>query len=215
VAANKTTQQAIDGVVRSVAPASSGTNAISAVSSVLPAAADLSSSMSDLSNKLDDLITATQTQAQVTAANRLAVAQGATAQSSGASGSTLGAIGSVASSFLGGGVVPLISGLIDLFSGGGSDAPPALTRYAPPANLNFSAANGPASSLSGLQGVSYDQSGQPRAAASSSGGSSQAITIQVQAMDSQSFLDHSQDIASAVREAMLNMHPLNDVISDM
>ncbi len=191
MAANRTTQQTIDDVVRRVAPTSIGSN---------------------LAAQLDDLITATLTQAQVTAANKLAAGQAATAQSSGNSGSAFGAIGSVASSFLGGGIVPLISGLIDLFGGGGGDTPPVLTRYSPPASLTFSAANGPGSSL---QGISYDQSGQPRTAGSNSGGSSQAITIQVHAMDSQSFLDHSHDIASAVRQAMLNMHPLNDVISDI
>ncbi len=41
------------------------------------------------------------------------------------------------------------------------------------------------------------------------------VTIQVQAMDSRSFLDHSAEIAQAVREAMLNMHALNDVVSDI
>lgn len=41
------------------------------------------------------------------------------------------------------------------------------------------------------------------------------VTIQVQAMDSRSFLDHSAEIAQAVREAMLNMHSLNDVVSDI
>ena len=41
------------------------------------------------------------------------------------------------------------------------------------------------------------------------------ITIQVQAMDSRSFLDHSTEIAQAVREAMLNMHSLNDVVNDI
>lgn len=41
------------------------------------------------------------------------------------------------------------------------------------------------------------------------------ILVQVQAMDSQSFLDHSQEIAQAVRQAMLNMHSVNDVISDL
>jgi hypothetical protein len=41
------------------------------------------------------------------------------------------------------------------------------------------------------------------------------ITIQVQAMDSRSFLDHSAEIAQAVREAMLNMHSLNDVVNDI
>jgi hypothetical protein len=38
------------------------------------------------------------------------------------------------------------------------------------------------------------------------------ITVQVQAMDSQSFLDHSNDIAQAVRQAMLTSTTLNDVI---
>ena len=51
------------------------------------------------------------------------------------------------------------------------------------------------------------EAGAPREAAN--------ITIQVQAMDSRSFLDHSAEIAQAVREAMLNMHSLNDVVNDI
>jgi hypothetical protein len=43
----------------------------------------------------------------------------------------------------------------------------------------------------------------------------QSILVQVQAMDSQSFMDHSQDIAQAVRQAMLNLHSVNDVILDL
>jgi hypothetical protein len=42
-----------------------------------------------------------------------------------------------------------------------------------------------------------------------------AITINVNAMDSKSFLDHSDEIARAVREAMLNSHALNDVVSEL
>lgn len=42
-----------------------------------------------------------------------------------------------------------------------------------------------------------------------------SITVNVSAMDSQSFLDRSNDIASAVREAMLNLHPINDVIANL
>ena len=34
-------------------------------------------------------------------------------------------------------------------------------------------------------------------------------------MDSQSFMDRSNDIASAVREAMLNNHPINGVVTDL
>lgn len=43
----------------------------------------------------------------------------------------------------------------------------------------------------------------------------QSILVQVQAMDSQSFMDHSSDIAQAVRQAMLNMHSVNDVIAEL
>jgi hypothetical protein len=41
------------------------------------------------------------------------------------------------------------------------------------------------------------------------------ITIQVQAIDSRSFQDHSAEIAQAVREAMLNSHALNDVVNEL
>ena len=37
----------------------------------------------------------------------------------------------------------------------------------------------------------------------------------VQALDSQSFMDRSHDIARAVRDAMLHMHPVNDVIDEL
>jgi hypothetical protein len=43
----------------------------------------------------------------------------------------------------------------------------------------------------------------------------QNILVQVQAMDTQSFMDHSQEIAQAVRQAMLNLNSLNDVILDL
>lgn len=43
----------------------------------------------------------------------------------------------------------------------------------------------------------------------------QHITVQVQAMDSRSFLDHSEDIARAVRDAMLHSHSINDVVNDL
>ena len=41
------------------------------------------------------------------------------------------------------------------------------------------------------------------------------VTVNVTAMDSQSFMDHSNDIANAVREAMLNMHPINGVVATL
>jgi hypothetical protein len=60
--------------------------------------------------------------------------------------------------------------------------------------------------------VSYGESGQPRPQSASA---TPQVTIQVNAMDSQSFLDHSDDIAMAVKQAILNSSSLNDVISDL
>ena len=51
--------------------------------------------------------------------------------------------------------------------------------------------------------------------ATSASASTTQITVQVQAMDSQSFLDHSDDIALAVRQAMLQSTVLNDVIREV
>jgi hypothetical protein len=49
---------------------------------------------------------------------------------------------------------------------------------------------------------------------SGSGGAPQ-ITFNVQAMDARSFMDRSGDIAAAVRDAMLNLNSINDVVNDL
>jgi len=41
------------------------------------------------------------------------------------------------------------------------------------------------------------------------------VTVNVQTMDSQSFMDRRDDIARAVREAMLHSHNVNDVVSEI
>lgn len=41
------------------------------------------------------------------------------------------------------------------------------------------------------------------------------ITVNVQALDAQSLMDRSSDIAAAVRNAMLNLNPINDVVNDL
>ena len=71
-----------------------------------------------------------------------------------------------------------------------------------------------------LTGVSYAADGTARSTASNAAGGNAnravpPIQINVQAMDSRSFLDHSDDIARAVREAMLHSHALNDVVSEL
>jgi hypothetical protein len=158
----------------------------------------------------------------------------------GAADAASGLIGggsSLGGGLLGGGLSLLFDGIKSLF-GGGSSEPPPLTTYVPPAAQNFELA-----SSNGVTGDAvYDANGRPResdvaqaaignvqsggtgGASGSSKGSgtgqgssngSQQVTVQVQAMDSQSFLDRSGDIASAVRKAMLNMHSINDVIGDL
>ena len=128
-------------------------------------------------------------------------------------GSILGTIGSTLGGVLGGGIglAPLISGLTGLFGGGSdSSAAAALPRYMAPLPINIDA--GFSEGGGGAYGVDTAQDGAPRAMLSSP---APQITVQVQAMDSQSFLDHSQDIAMAVRQAMLQSTVLNDVIREV
>jgi hypothetical protein len=160
-------------------------------------------------------------------------------------------LGSVASTVLksGFGLAPLISGLVGLFSGGDAAAPAPLVKYAPPAAINFQAAE----SGGRVTGLEYDQMGMPRSyaadalsggasvnvdrgatgqdyyqmemarsyaeAAASGGarasGAAPQITVNVQAMDARSFMDRSNDIALAVRDAMLNLNAINDVVNEL
>lgn len=124
------------------------------------------------------------------------------------------------------GLIPLIGGLIGLFSGGGSSAPPTLVKYAMPPALDFQAAE----TGVGLTSVGYDQMGAPRALgngtdsqsstptgdyAGGPGESPAQIAASTQAMDARWFMDHSADIAAAVRNAMLNLNSINDVVNDL
>jgi hypothetical protein len=130
------------------------------------------------------------------------------------------------------GLAPLITSLFGLFSRGDSeDAAPTLAKYVMPARLEIAQAAG----RWGLSDVDYGQTGTPRpyggsyadaqpaagdrtgAAAAPVQASSGApqITVNVQAMDARSFLDRSADIAAAVRDAMLHLNSVNDVVNDL
>ena len=93
---------------------------------------------------------------------------------------------------------------------GDPGAPTALPTYMAPLPINLDA--GFSEGGGGAFGVDAAQGGAPRAMTNSP---SSQITVQVQAMDSQSFLDHSGDIALAVRQAMLQSSVLNDVIREV
>jgi hypothetical protein len=171
----------------------------------------LNDQLTTITQQLQQLQTINQTQIETMEENTLAVAQNSTSKSDSA-GSTASSVGSTIGSVLGFGLglSPLISGLVSLFGGGGgsSQASPLVPYVAPP---SVSATAGISSSQSGAFGVDTAAGGLPRPQPSSSSGSTQ-ITVQVQALDSQSFLDHSDDIAQAVRQAMLESTTLNDVI---
>ncbi len=118
-------------------------------------------------------------------------------------------------SLLGGGfgISSLIGGLSDLF-GGGSSAPPPLMPFLMPPSVQFQGGID-GSWGGGLTAADWGQNGIPRSVASGSGSQAQAgpqVTVSVNAMDTQSFLNRSSDIAAAVRQALLNSNSLNDVI---
>jgi len=130
-------------------------------------------------------------------------------------------LGSVASTVLksGFGLAPLIGGLVNLFSGGGDETPAPLVKYALPPAIDFQAAQ----SNGRVTDLDYDQAGMARTSAERAGGSASIngsgaaaqITVNVQAMDARSFMDRSSDIALAVRDAMLNLNAINDVVNEL
>jgi hypothetical protein len=172
----------------------------------------LSTSEQGLTDALTQATQAISAETEATSANTGALSLSSQSKGSGGSAASeaAGAL-NTASQFLGGGLtlMPLVSLFSSLFGGGGSQQPGPLTPYSLPPSLSLE-------STTDNQPVSWGENGLPRAAGG--GGTSsgaQQITVQVQAMDSQSFLDRSDDIAQAVRQAMLNMNSLNDVVASL
>lgn len=154
-----------------------------------------------------------QNSAAVPASSKAAVAAQTQTTSSG---------GSLATTILksGFGLAPLITSLVSHFAGGDSAGPLPLVKYAMPAAIDFQAAE----TGSRVTAMDYDQAGMPRSSAPVSGrqdaqrtvtSPAPQITVNVQAMDARSFMDRSNDIALAVREAMLNLHSINDVVNEL
>ena len=101
------------------------------------------------------------------------------------------------------GLAPLALSIAKLF-GGHDETTPTFEKYDLPAPNSLGVANGP---LQGLPQAVRGVGGEVRAVPQ--------IVVNVSAMDSQSFMDRSDDIARAVRSAMLHMHPLNDVVGEI
>lgn len=110
------------------------------------------------------------------------------------------------------GLVPIVSTLFGLFGASDDASPPPLVKYALPASVNLEAAE----TSSGLANVDRNQFGAARAyEAATVNAAAPQVNVTVQAMDARSFLDRSSDIAAAVREAMLNLNSINDVVNDL
>jgi len=199
--------QLIASTVNAVGGADSGSNAGGVLQS---SNSDVSGQLTALTTQITSLTSIQQSQISALQDNTQAVTQNTGSKSS--SGSSVGStVESAASSFLGGGLSslsPLLGGLLSLFGGGGQTvaAPTPLMLPTPVQSVAGLTAGTPGQ----IAPVSYGETGQPRAQSASA---SPQVTIQVNAMDSQSFLDHSDDIAMAVKQAILNPSSLNDVIS--
>jgi hypothetical protein len=182
-----------------------------------------SDSTQQLAQQFQQLQSVAQSETETVQANTQAINQNTTQMGQGTGGaSTLSSAGSTIESALGlgTGLSPLISGVANLFSGlfgGGGDQQSVPSAFLMPPAVNVNAGINEAAPTQPFA-VDYAAGGQPRGAtagASNSGSGSTQITVQVQAMDSQSFLDHSDDIAQAVRQAMLQSSVLNDVIREV
>jgi len=173
----------------------------------------LSSSSSDrLTEALTEATQVINAQTQATSANTDALAQNSQTRGGGGTAGVASDAVSAAGQFLGGGLslMPLASLFSSLF-GGGQSQPAPLVPYSLPPSLSLQ-------STTNYQSVDWGENGLPRTAGNSMANAPSSfpqITVQVQAIDSQSFLDHSTDIAQAVRQAMLNMNSLNDVITNL
>ncbi len=181
--------------------------------SLLAAAADVFRNEAvSLGEKLSELARASQAQTTTVEENTAAVTQSTASKVGDVVKSAASALPGLGSLSAGTAFLPLISGIAKLFGGEKTKTEPALVTYTRPAAVSVEAGIGG----TGAQGeIRYDAEGVPRVVASSAGAAAPQISINVQAMDSRSFLDHSEDIARAVREAMLQTNALSDVVNDL
>lgn len=106
-----------------------------------------------------------------------------------------------------------ILGLMKLFGGSDRPAEIALPKYERPPREHYLGSIR-ASSDWAARAVDYGSGWQVREMERGGAPATQQITVNVQAMDSRSFLDRREDIAAAVRQALLETHSLSDVFGE-
>lgn len=170
---------------------------------------DVTEQVATLSKYLNDLRAAQQLSVDSTNENTRALVQNTLTKAAG--GSTSSTAGSLLSGIFGStfGLSPILKGLFSLFGGSNTQPVQPLAPFTLPPAMHYEGAYSSAN-RGQISSIDYGQNGAPKVAASPT-----TVQIQVNAMDSRSFLDHSADIAKAVREAMLHSSSLNDVISDL
>ena len=107
------------------------------------------------------------------------------------------------------GLVPLGLRIAGLFRKRRAE-PQSFSPFELPPSLSLEVANTD-DILHGFSRVARTQAGEIRVIRQESPAAQPQVTVNVNAMDTQSFLDRSEDIAGALRDAMLHMHPISTV----
>jgi len=177
------------------------------------AGASVSEGVRGLGTQLEQLRALFQAQTVSTQENTEALTR-ATNNTGGGVTAALGDAARTAGSALSGGffLSPLLSGVLKLFGRDSTPEPPPLATFALPRSVAIDGSI-QAAGASTITATQYAQDGLPRVAAPAA--RVPQVTVQVSAMDARSFLDRSDDIARAVKEAMLNSHSVNDVIGEL
>jgi hypothetical protein len=177
------------------------------------AAGGLREEAASLGEKLSELARVSQSQARTIEDNTTALAQNTSSRVADAVKSAAGSLGAGLGALSAGpAFLPLVSSIAKLFGGSETETPAPLATYTRPASLRLEAGI----TSDGASGeIRYDASGMPRLASQGSSGPAPQIQVNVQAMDSRSFLDHSDEIARAVRAALLESHMLSDVVNEL
>ena len=171
----------------------------------------------DLRMQIEVLTRGLESNSQASQENTAALQSGSRSNQAETAAKSIGQIAKTAAGSLGAiGFSPILSGLLKLFGGGGSNvvaqAPPV--PYVLPRSLQLDA--GLFEQGARLATTDTSQTGLPRSVGSVvKNTETQTVNVQIHALDAKSILDRSDDIANALREAVLNSHGVNDVLGDL
>ena len=149
-----------------------------------------------------------------TAAPSVSAAVGPAIPTSPASGETAARRGKTLSSAAGSlaNLNPILAGLMKLTGGGSEEQAQTLTKIERPAGMRYQGVVAERAGW-GITEMDYAADGRPRRVERAA--QTPPVVVQVQAMDSRSFLDHRDEIATAVRQALLESHGLGDVMREV